>query len=101
MEMKSYNTLTEAVNDLKKRGFTLDFNLEETVITCKEHDLSLKPEELHIREVYRFEGESNPSDEEVVYAIESDDGKKGVLVDAFGTYSGSLSPEMMARLERN
>ena len=98
--MKSYDTLTEAVNDLRKRGFTLDFNLEETAIGCKEHDFRLKPDEFHIREFYRFEGESNPSDEEVVYAIESDDGKKGGLVDAFGTYSGSLSDEMLARLER-
>ena len=98
--MKSYDTLTEAVNDLKKRGFTLDFNLEENNISCPRENFKLKPEEFYIREIYRFEGESNPSDEEVVYAVESNDGKRGTLVDAFGTYAESLSDEMIEKLER-
>jgi hypothetical protein len=55
----------------------------------------------HIRETYRFEGASNPSDEEVVYAIESKDGQKGVLVDAYGMYSESLSEAMVEKLQRN
>lgn len=96
--MKSYDTSSEALADLKSRGFTLDFNLEEKHITCNQENLRLKPEEFQIAEVYRFEGASNPDDEEVVYAIESADGKKGVLIDAFGLYSSALSDEMIAKL---
>ncbi|MCD6065153.1 MAG: hypothetical protein K0R82_3064, partial [Flavipsychrobacter sp.] len=30
--MHTYDTLSEAVNDLKKRGYTADFNLEPNCI---------------------------------------------------------------------
>jgi hypothetical protein len=40
-----------------------------------------------IREVHRFEGESDPDDMSVVYAIEGKDGTRGVIVDAFGIYA--------------
>ena len=98
--MKSYDTSSEALRDLKRRGFTLDFNLKENCIACDEENLQLAPEAFQIKEVYRFEGNSNPSDEEVVYAIESNDGRKGVIVNAFGIYSDSLSDEMIAKLDR-
>ena len=99
--MKTYDTSSEALTDLKLRGFTLDFNLEENCISCKDENLRLKPEDFHIVEVYRFEGASNPSDEEVVFAIESINGKKGVLTDAFGLYSTALSAELIAKLKGN
>ena len=38
-------------------------------------------------EIYRFEGVSDPDDMAIVYAIESRDGTRGTLVDAFGVYS--------------
>ena len=96
--MKSYDTMTEALDDLRQRGFVLDFNLQKNCITCSQEEMQLSPHEFHIREVYRFEGDSNPSDEEVVYAIESKDGKKGVLVNAFGIYADQLSNEMIEKL---
>lgn len=99
--MKAYDTVTEALSDLKKRGYTLDFNLIHDGLHCKKENIHLKPEDFHIRETYRFEGSSNPSDEEVVFAIESKDGLKGVLVDAFGTYAESLSEAMVEKLQRN
>jgi len=40
--------------------------------------------ELALAEVHRYEGNSDPDDEEVVYAIESKHGQKGILVDALG-----------------
>src|SRR4030095_15739822 len=43
--------------------------------------------EVMIREYQRFEGVSNPDDMAIVYAIESLNGMRGSLVDAFGVYS--------------
>jgi len=40
-----------------------------------------------IREYHRFEGVSDPDDMSIVYAIESQSGTRGTLVDAFGVYS--------------
>ena len=45
-------------------------------------------EKFKIDETYRFEGDSNPSDEDIVYAISSLDGKiKGIFTGAFGIYA--------------
>jgi hypothetical protein len=84
--MKNYDTVVEAINDLNKRGYTEDFNLrlhhEESFVEL------LEKEKFKIDETYRFEGESNPSDEDIVYAISSIDGRlKGIFTGAFGIYA--------------
>lgn len=95
--MKTFDTLSEAIADLKKRGYLNDFNLHPEWIECPPVGLKLKPDEFHVDEVHRFEGATNPDDSAVLYAISSTT-MKGVLIDAYGAYSGSLSDEMIARL---
>ena len=97
--MYTYDTVTEAVNDLKRRGYTIDFNVEFDRIVCHETPLALMPNEFEIVEVHRYEGNSDPDDEEVVYAIESKHGHKGIVVDAFGIYADNVSTEMLEKLK--
>ena len=82
--MFTYDTVSQAVEGLKQRGYSTDFNLEYECIVCHVTPLRLKADEFEIAEVYRFEGDSDPGDEAVVYAIESKHGQKGVLVNGFG-----------------
>ena len=97
--MKTYDTVTEALKDLKLRGFTIDFNIAFDKIICSENKICLNPNEFEITEVYRFEGETDPGDENVVYAIESKDGNvKGTMSSAYGTYAESISTEMIQKL---
>ena len=96
--MYAYDTVSEAVNDLKTRGYTIDFNLEFDCIVCHSTPVSLLPGEFEITEVYRFEGDSDPADEAVVYAIESKHGHKGVLVNGFGISSDEVSSELVEKL---
>ena len=95
--MKTFDTLTEAIADLKNRGYLNDFNLHPEWIECPPMGLKLKPDEFHVDEVHRFEGATNPDDSAVLYAISSAT-MRGVLIDAYGAYSDSLSDEMIARL---
>ncbi len=99
--MISYDTISEAVNGLKGRGFVLDFNLDENCIIC--HSDRFKPEDFEIVEWYRFEGNTDPSDEAVVYGIASKDGRKGVLVSGYGISAEGMSADMAKklRLRRN
>ena len=97
--MYAYDTVAEAVNGLKQRGFTIDFNLEADCIHCEKTPLLLKPADFAITEFYRFEGESDPADEAVVYAIESGKGEKGVLVTGFGISAEGVSEEMVEKLK--
>jgi len=98
--MKNYDTVTEAVNDLVKRGYTENFVTHESGIHHPEKNYSLSPDDFQIDEIYRFEGDTDPADETIVYAISSlHDDTKGILVNAYGMYSDSLSNEMVAKLK--
>ncbi|MFI5151725.1 MAG: phosphoribosylpyrophosphate synthetase [Chitinophagales bacterium] len=99
--MFAYDTVTEAIGGLKKRGYSIDFNLDYNRIICHETPISLMPSEFEITEVYRFEGDSDPADEAVIYAIESKHGHKGLLVNGFGISADSISDEMIEKLKLN
>jgi hypothetical protein len=94
--MYTYDTVWEAVNGLRARSYKMDFNLQENCITCQEEKFD--PADFEIVEVYRFEGETDPADESIVYAIASNNGLKGVLVNGYGVYADPMSAEMAAKL---
>ncbi|RYY70839.1 MAG: phosphoribosylpyrophosphate synthetase [Chitinophagaceae bacterium] len=97
--MNQYDTVVEALNDLKKRGYSRDFNIAFDKLVCQQDDSCLNPSQFEITEVHRFEGDTNPSDEEVIYAVESKEGEiKGVIHSAFGTYADAVSTEMLRKL---
>jgi hypothetical protein len=97
--MSSYNTLSEALNSLNKRGYTIDFNMQSDSVYCKALGESFSPEEFEIVEFFRFEGNTDPGDESIVYALRNKSGHKGVLVDAYGLYSDPLTAEMVQKLK--
>jgi hypothetical protein len=97
--MQSYNTLSEAIDGLIQRGYTYDFNIDRDCIVCDKHSIQLQPEDFTIDEVHRFEGDSNPDDESVLYGISSARyGLKGYLVNAYGIYNNETSSELIAKL---
>ncbi|MGH2575703.1 MAG: phosphoribosylpyrophosphate synthetase [Ignavibacteria bacterium] len=87
MAVNQFETMTEALENLKNRGFTNSFKIEEDGAKSIETGELIKPEDIIIVEYHRFEGDSNPDDMSVVYAVESAQGMKGTFVDAYGTYS--------------
>ena len=97
--MNTYNTVTEAVKGLKDRGFTIDFNTDFDCIVCNTTPIRLAPSEFEISEVHRFEGDSDPADEAVVYGIVSKHGEKGVLVNGYGPTSNAMSDQMVEKLK--
>jgi hypothetical protein len=97
--MKTYTTVTEALNGLNDEGFVLDFNLRADCVECKSLDMRLYPADFVIEKFYRFEGASNPADNAIVYAISSVTGLKGTLVDAYGVYADSLTNEMIKKIK--
>lgn len=95
-----YNTLSEAIADLQDKGYTQDFNLHADTLECKALDLTIGVDEFVVDSTYRFEGDSNPDDSSILFAVSvSDHGVKGLLVDAYGTYSDPLNYEMIQKLK--
>lgn len=87
-----YSSVSEALNNLKKQGFVTDFNLQEDAI-------AKNPKQYEIKEVYRYEGNSNPDDEAVVYGIQSKSGEKGVFVSGFSANSFSEAAEALLKMQ--
>ena len=96
---KSYISLSEAINALKEEGFTEDFNLCDAGVENKAKKKIHKAVDLNVLKYYRFEGQTSPGDSTILYAIETSKGEKGLLVDAYGAYSGNISREMVQKLK--
>ena len=97
--MFDFDTLSEAINGLKAKGYTRDFNLLENDIHYDELGCGFKIKEFKVDYIFRFEGDSNPSDNSILFAIETASGEKGILLDAYGTYSSEVSPELLEALK--
>ncbi|MCL9770970.1 hypothetical protein NAT47_11140 [Flavobacterium sp. HXWNR69] len=68
-----YASMSEALQKLKEKGFTFDYNKNI-------EDIILHPENYSIHHVFHYEGNSNPDDQATVYGIVSKYGLKGVFV---------------------
>ena len=79
--MKNYESPANALDDLRKRGYDVDFEPKSNCLYCDDLDMRLNEEEFHIDEVYRFEGDSSHKDNSVVYALTSNTGVRGTIVD--------------------
>lgn len=86
-----YTTVTEALAELKENGFNNDFNLSE-------EDIKKNPHKYQVEHVYRYEGDSNPDDESVVYGIINDSGKKGVFVAGFSANSDNQAALVLEKI---
>lgn len=99
----TYETVSEAINDLIKRGYDTDFYIEATkdCIVCKKSDLELSSDEFGIDEIHRFEGQNDPGDSMIVYAISSKKHDvKGVLMNAYGVYADANTSAIISKLEK-
>lgn len=83
-----YASVIKALEELKSMGFVVDFNLLE-------EDIMRNPNHYEILHIYRYEGESNPDDEAIVYGIKSNTGEKGVFVAGFSPNSESEAAKVL------
>ena len=84
------------INELAHRGFSDGFRVVDDSLQVLRTGTILRARDLVIREVYRFEGISDPDDMAVVYAIESTSGIQGTLIDAFGVYADPAKAAVLA-----
>lgn len=99
--MESYDTLSQATTALKEQGYKIDFDFKKGELEDVHSKETYDPNNFHIEKLFRFEGMTNPSDMSIVYAICTKDSKqKGLLIDAYGTYSEDESEEALKKMVR-
>jgi hypothetical protein len=79
-------------------GYNEDLAFCDSGLENKRRSCIYPAQELEVVAFYRFEGDSNPDDNSILYAIETADGHKGLLVDAYGAYSGNIPREIVRKL---
>lgn len=84
--MKSLSScLKKIVND----GYVEDFKVTDNRLEAVQQQRNYSSEEIQVVNFFRFEGESDPGDNAILYVMETNDGIKGTLIDSYGTYNDS------------
>lgn len=84
MEKVNMDSLVTVLATVEKLGFYSQFEVNGKNLVSLKTNKHFLPNEVKIVHFYRFEGESNPEDSSIMYAIESNNGEKGTLVDGYG-----------------
>jgi ribosomal protein S8 len=101
-ENNSMPYMKSLANCLKKmvtEGYTEDFQITEEGLESLRKHSNYKPEQIQVVNFFRFEGESDPDDNAILYVIETDDGTKGTLIDAYGVYNDPKVSRFMKDVE--
>lgn len=98
-DFDSMKTLTSLTLKLSKDGFKAQFKAHKSGLESLDTHTMYKPEEVKIVDFYRFEGESDPSDNVILYAIETSEGEKGTLTDAYGAYQDEKVSAFIRQVE--
>ena len=93
--------MEKCMHKLEADGFTDHYKVEGGKLNNLTNNKKYKPKDVKAVNYYRFEGISNPDDMSILYAIETSDGRKGTLVDAYGFYSDDETGEFMNQVETN
>ncbi len=91
--------ITEALNEVKARGYKLKLRRETTCLYCFEWRQWIMPENFDVDESYYFEEIETPDADRMLYAISLSQGVKVFLIDTCNVYTDNISPEMMQKLK--
>jgi hypothetical protein len=92
-------SLVSCMNMLLADGFNTQFKAMESGLKSLSTNIVFQPEQVEIINFYRFEGESDPADSSILYAIETSDGEKGTLTDSYGPYADTNVTKFIQKVE--
>jgi hypothetical protein len=95
----SMKTLSSTTIKLSREGYSTQFKALKNGLESLETHEVFEPGQVKIINFYRFEGESDPSDNAILYVIETSTGEKGTLTDAYGVYTDQKVSEFVQQVE--
>jgi hypothetical protein len=92
--------LEYCMKKLEEKGYKHQFRVEGgRLVSMTDPKKKYKAVEVQAANFFRFEGITDPEDMSILYAIETTDGQKGTLVDAYGLYSDDETGDFMKEVE--
>lgn len=96
-----YESLSQATQNLIKKGYTNNFRVNEKGKLVGNNQVELTASQVKLNEFHRFEGVSNPADSSILYALETDTGIKGLVVDSYGADGSEVTSDFMNKVKQN
>ncbi len=81
------------------KGFSENFKVVSKGLATEDDKIIYAPHDVTISNFYRYEGMSDPQDNAILYLIETADGKKGMLIDAYGVDADAKISSFIKRVE--
>ncbi len=100
MEKINMDSLVTVMKEVEMRGFTSQFEVSEKGLVSLTTGSIFRPDQVCICHFYRFEGDSNPDDSAILYAIQSDNGEKGTLVDGYGISAEGATTDFFSKVKQ-
>jgi hypothetical protein len=91
--------LDRCVERLGEKGYTDQYRVEKGKLISTKTKKKYKAGDVTAANFFRFEGISDPDDMSILYAIETEDGNRGTLIDAYGLYADDETGEFMKEVE--
>lgn len=82
--MPTYNTFKEAVCDMRDRGFTCTFSIQNQQLYCPELDATLNPESITLVEQHHVIMDGTA--ERDVFGFRTDDNIMGLMTSTYAEY---------------
>ncbi len=98
-ERTEMNTPSAVINKMVKKGFTEGFRAEKSGLFAPSKDKHYPPAEVTVVNFYRFEGDSDPADNAILYVLETTDGLKGTIMDSYGAEADRNLSTFMEEVE--
>jgi len=94
-------TVTDATRRLQEAGYTGNWYANDAgQLVCGECGTAFDPADVVVDEVLRFEGQSDPDDEMILYAVRGPCDHRGVYSAAYGSYQSPEDTAVIAKLPR-
>jgi hypothetical protein len=92
-------TLVEVHTKLLADGYKEEFTVADNILKALSTGKQYTPAEVSIVNFFRFEGQTDPADSSIMYALETNDGTKGTLVDAYGPDADADKTQFIREVE--
>jgi hypothetical protein len=98
MKMVEPQTVSQVIEQLSKEGYTQDFKAHNQNLLVIPRNIEIEPEQIIVDKIYRFEGETDLSDEAIIFALSCPQHNvKGTYLVAFGPMMDSQDAEIVQR----
>ena len=98
--MAYMKSLVFCLNKIVEDGYTAHFSINDQGILDDATQKQYTAEQVKVITFFQFEGRDHPGENAVLYVLETIDGMKGTLVDAFERFTDSLANRFILHVQK-